>query len=220
MSKLILITGGSVGIGRATCLELSKKGYIIVFSYYKDKEEAEKTKIECEKNGAQAYYFYLNLLEDESIKKFATEVIGKFGKIDILINNAGVIYWKDLKDQTFEEITNQVRVNLEGLIKIAKIFLPYINEMIINVSSGAGKTAYAGLTTYCATKFGVRGFTQALAKELNKIKVFSLNPDMTQTRMTNFSGRPPQDVAKVILDLIEGRIKANSGDDIDVWRYL
>lgn len=221
MSKSILITGGSIGIGRHICIALAKKNYNIIFSYYKDKEEAELTKKACEEAGAQnVFYLYLNLNEDESIKKFAAEVIGKFSKIDILINNAGVISWKNLEEQSFEEITSQVRVNLEGLIKITKIFLPYIKEMIINISSGAGKTAYAGLTTYCATKFGVRGFTQALAKELTNIKVFSVNPDMTKTRMTNFSGRPPEDVAKVILDLVEGKIEANSGDDIDIWRYV
>jgi len=220
MSKTILITGGSIGIGRATCIELSKLGFTIIFSYYKDEKEARETAEKCQLVGAkEVFYQYLDLTNDDSIKKFAAEVIGKFGKIDVLVNNAGVISWKPLKEQTFEEITMQVRVNLEGLIKITKIFLPYVKEKIINISSGAGKTAYADLTTYCATKFGVRGFTQALAKEISTPLCVVVNPDMTQTRMTDFKGRPPEDVAEVIRDVILDKIKSHPGEDIDVWRY-
>lgn len=220
MSKVVLITGGSIGIGRATCFAFAKKGYNVIFSYYKDTDEAKKVEKECLNLGASGVFsYYLNLMEDDSIKKFASEVIGRYSKIDILINNAGVIAWKRLEEQSFDEITSQVRVNLEGLIKITKILLPYIKEMIINISSGAGKVGFEDLTTYCATKFGVRGFTQALAKELTNRKVVVVNPDMTQTRMTNFSGRPPEDVANIILKVAENKIKVNSGEDIDVWKY-
>lgn len=221
MSKIVLITGGSIGIGRATCFEFAKAGYRVVFSYYKDIEEARKVEEECIRYGAKdVFSYYLNLMEDDSIKKFASEVVGRFGKIDVLINNAGVIAWKRLEEQSFDEITSQVRVNLEGLIKITKIFLPYVREMIVNVSSGAGKVGFAELTAYCATKFGVRGFTQALAKELDNIKVVVVNPDMTRTRMTNFSGRPPEEVAKVIFNVVENKIRVSSGEDVDVWRYV
>ncbi len=220
MSKIVLITGGSIGIGRATCIELSKLGFTIIFSYYKDEEEAKLTAEKCQLAGAkEVFYHYLDLTNDDSIKKFAADVVGKYGKIDVLVNNAGVIAWKPLKEQSFEEITMQLRVNLEGLIKITKILLPYVKEKIINISSGAGKTAFADLTTYCATKFGVRGFTQALAKEISNPVCIVVNPDMTQTRMTDFRGRPPEDVAEVIRDVITDKIKVYPGEDIDVWKY-
>ncbi|MEN2997537.1 MAG: SDR family oxidoreductase [Brevinematia bacterium] len=221
MPKTVLITGGNIGIGKATCLAFSKAGYNIVFSYYKDEEEAKETEKECLSLGAKnVFSYYLNLTEDSSIKKFSAEVVSRFKQIDILINNAGVLAWKRLEQQSFEEISFQVRVNLEGLIKLTKILLPYVKEMIINVSSGAGKTGFADLTTYCATKFGVRGFTQALAKEVTNIKVFVVNPDMTRTRMTNFVGRPPEEVADVIFRVAENKIKVSSGEDVDVWKYV
>ncbi|MCX8029187.1 MAG: SDR family oxidoreductase [Brevinematales bacterium] len=220
MSKVVLVTGGSIGIGRAICLRFAKSGYNVVFSYYKDAEEAERVKRDCIDLGAKSvFFYYLNLVDDNSIKKFVAEVIGRYSRIDILVNNAGVIAWKKLEDQTFDEIALQVRVNLEGLIKITKILLPYVKDKIINISSGAGKTGFSELTTYCATKFGVRGFTQAIAKELHNIKVISVNPDMTQTRMTNFVGRPPEDVAEIVFKVAENIINVSSGDDVDVWKF-
>ena len=93
--------------------------------------------------------------------------------------------------------------------------------VIINISSGAGKQGYSDLTTYCATKFGVRGFTQALAQELpENIKVYSVNPGMTSTQMTNFQGINPRKVADLIVRTIEGRLNIMSGGDVDVWEFI
>jgi 3-oxoacyl-[acyl-carrier protein] reductase len=129
------------------------------------------------------------------------------------------VTWKPLKKQSPGDIENQIRTNLEGLIKMTRRCLPHVKEMIINIASGAGKTGFADLTTYCATKFGVRGFTQSLAEEVTKIKIYSVNPDMTATRMTNFEGRPPEQVARVVLNTAKGMYKVQSGSDIDVWEY-
>ncbi len=147
-------------------------------------------------------------------------IVKKFSKINVLINNAGVVFWKELLEQEDEEIENQIRTNLEGLIKVTKYCLPYVKEMIINISSGAGKTGHATLTTYCATKFGVRGFTQALARELKEIKVYSVNPGRTKTRMTDFSGDSPEKVAEIIFNTALGNYKIPSGGDVDVWDLL
>lgn len=155
----------------------------------------------------------------KSIRQVVDQTIKKFGKISILVNNAGTIAWKLLEKQNLDEIENQVRTNLEGLIKMTKICLPHLEDTIINISSGAGKSGYAELTTYCATKFGVRGFTQALAEEV-PFKVYSVNPDTTKTRMTNFRGRPPEQVAEVILNAAKGKYGVPSGSDIDVWEVV
>lgn len=218
--KVVLITGSSVGIGRATAYEFSKEGSKVIITYYRDKDEAIKTKEECYKFGAkEVSVFYLNLTENESIIKLHSEVIKKYGGVDILINNAGVVAWKPLKEQTFEEIESQIRVNLEGLIKITKIFLPNVRDCIINIGSGAGKSPFSNLTTYCATKYGLRGFTQSLALEEPKLRIYTVNPGMTATRMTNYQGVPPEYVAKVILNTAKGVYKVPSGSDIDVWEY-
>ncbi len=92
--------------------------------------------------------------------------------------------------------------------------------MIINIASGAGQTGYADLTTYCATKFGVRGFTQALAKEVSNIRIYAVCPDMTATRMSNFEGRPPEDVARIIFNTAKGKYKVPHGGDINIWDHL
>ena len=93
--------------------------------------------------------------------------------------------------------------------------------MIINIASAAGKNAYAGLTTYCATKFAVRGFTQALSKELpSGIKIYSVNPGLTATKMTNYQGVNPRKVAEVILKAAEEKFNVENGGDVDVWKYV
>ena len=218
--KVVLITGSSVGIGRYTAYEFAKAGARLVITYYKDREEGEKTKFRCLELGAEdVSLLYLNLMDNESIVRCVQETAKRYGRIDILINNAGVLAWKPLREQSFEEIEEQMRVNLEGLIKITKVALPYVKEMVINIGSGAGKTGFAELTTYCATKFGVRGFTQALAQE-ESIKVYAVNPGMTATRMTNFVGADPERVARVIFRVANGEIRKPSGSDVDVWEYL
>ncbi len=219
-NKVVLITGSSIGIGRYTAYEFAKEGSKVVITYYKDKEETLKTYNTCLELGMpEGLVLYLNLMDNGSIVKCVNEVLDRFGYIDILINNAGVLAWKPLREQSFEEIEAQIRVNLEGLIKMTKVALPHIREMIINIGSGAGKTGFPELTTYCATKFGVRGFTQSLAQEETDIKVYTVNPGMTATRMTGYKGVSPSIAAKVILNTAKGIYRKPSGSDIDVWEY-
>lgn len=219
-NEVVLITGSSLGIGRETAFKFAKEGCKVIITYYKDKKEGEETAKKCLDLGAsEVLLLQLNVMDNSSIKNCVKTVIGRFGRIDILVNNAGIVNWKNFEKQTFEDIENEVRTNLEGLIKMTKECLPHIKEMIINISSGAGKSAFAGLSTYCATKFGVRGFTQALSQELKSIKVFSVNPGATATRMNDFHGIPPEKVAEVILKAAKGEIKPDSHNDIDIWDY-
>lgn len=221
--KIVFITGSSIGIGRETAYQFAKAGWKIVITYYKDENEAKKTAEKCKEHGArEVLVVKLNVMDNNSILKAIKEIVKKFNGIDVLINNAGVVVWKELLEQDDNEIENQVRTNLEGLIKITKYCLPYVREVIINISSGAGKTGYSTLTTYCATKFGVRGFTQALANELSsrRVKVYSVNPGMTKTRMTNFRGVEPEKVAEIIFNAALGKYNVPSGGDVDVWRLL
>ena len=220
-NKVVLITGSSIGIGKATAFEFAKEGSKVVITYNKDKEEAEQTRLKCTTLGASdTLLLHLDLTDNQSIIYTVEKTIQKFGQIDILINNAGVLAWKPLREQSFEEIEAQVRVNLEGLIKITKISLPYLTDCIINISSGAGKSPFPELTTYCATKYGVRGFTQSLALEEESLRIYSVNPGMTATRMTNYIGVPPEKVAKVILNTAKGLYNIPSGGDVDVWELV
>lgn len=218
--KVVLITGASLGIGRETAFKFANEECNVIVTYYKDKKEGKETAEKClELGAANLLLLQLNVMDNSSIKNCVRKTIAKFGHIDILINNAGIVVWKSLKEQSFEDIENEARTNLEGLIKMTRECLPHIKEAIINISSGAGKSAYAGLSTYCATKFGIRGFTQALARELRGIRVISVNPGSTATRMTGYSGTKPEKVAEIILMAAKGEIKPDSSRDIDVWDY-
>ncbi len=219
--KVVLITGSSEGIGRETAYLFAKEKTKIIITYCNHKKEAQAVEKKCKELGAaDILILQLDVMDNKSIQETVKKVVQKFGKIDILINNAGTLELKYLKDQTFSEIERQIRTNLEGLIKMTRECLPYIKETIINIASGAGKTAYDELSTYCATKYGVRGFTQSIAIEHPKLKIYSVNPGMTATRMTNFKGKPPQKVAEVILNTAKHKYKVKPDRDVDVWDYL
>ena len=217
--KVVLITGASIGIGSETAKLFSKEKCKLVLTYYKDKEEAEKTAAECRKHGAEVFVLYLDVVDNTSIADCVKKTLERFQHVDILINNAAVIASKPLLKQTNEEIELQIRTNLEGLIKLTKAALPHIKETLINIASQAGITAYEELTTYCATKFGVRGFTQGIAKEHPGLFIVNVNPGLTATRMTNFEGVPPLKVAEVILKTAQRAYPVQSGGDVNVWEH-
>ena len=222
--KIVLITGSSQGIGKETAIQFAKERAKVIIIYNTNKKKGEETLKECKKL-TDCLIIQLNITDLNSIKDCVEKVIDKFGAIDILINNAGVVVWKNFAEQSEKEIENQIDTNLTGLIKMTRAVLPYMkgqNEgIIINISSMAGKEAYEEITVYCATKFGVRVFTQSLAKELPKgIRVYCINPGMTATQMTNYQGMPPKKVAEVIVKIAKEVLGKKSGEDIDVENYL
>jgi NAD(P)-dependent dehydrogenase (short-subunit alcohol dehydrogenase family) len=219
-NKVILITGSSNGIGRETAFKFATEKAKLVLTYCSDRLGGQKTEKRCKELGAsETLLVRLDLRDNKSIADTVDRVIKTFGKIDVLINNAGVAVWKSLQEQNLTDIENQLRTNLEGLIKMTWACLPYVEDMIINIASGAGQTGFAELTAYCATKFGVRGFTQALAQEVSKPKIYAVNPDMTKTRMSSFRGRPAEEVAQFVLNTAKGKYRKSSGSDINVWDY-
>lgn len=220
-NSVVLITGASNGIGKATALAFAREGAIIIVTYYNDRKNANETEKLCKGNGAKDVFVQpLNVMDEASQAACVRNVLKRFGRIEVLVNNAGVAVWKPLAKQSSAEVKEQVRTNLEGLITMTKTALPYVRKVIINIASGAGITAYAGLSTYCATKFGVRGFTQALSQELDQVKVYSVNPGMTATRMTNFRGVPANRVADVIVNTAKGVDNLPSGSDVNVWELI
>lgn len=220
MPRTVIITGASKGIGEQLAYWFAKENAAMVLCYHDDGTSAEEIAKRCLAQGAtKASPFQLDVRDARGIAKFASQMEKEFAPIDILINNAGVAVWKQLREQSAEEIENQLRTNLEGPIKLTAALIPHIREAIVNVASGAGKTAYSGIVPYCATKFGLRGFTQGLARE-HKVRVLTVNPGMTATRMTGGRGDDPKDVARAIYDAAVGTIKPDSNLDVDAWEYL
>jgi len=218
--KTVLITGSSIGIGAATAKEFAKAKANVIITYQSDKKEAQKVAADCEKLGAAVLVLQLDVTDLKSIKTCVSDAVKKFKKIDILINNAGIIVWKNFCEQTPAEIAAQVNVNLTGLMHMTLLALPHVTDTIINIASMAGKHPHATIGPYCATKYGVRGFTQTLAVEEKKLKIYSVNPGMTATRMTDFEGVAPEKVAKIILNTAAGKYKLHSGSEVDVPNYL
>jgi len=219
--QIVFITGSSSGIGRETAFRFAREGAKLVLSYNRGGIRGEKAEKQCRELGAEdALLIQLDAMDGRSIRNAFKKVRKKYGGVDFLINNAGTGVFLPFKDQTIKDIERQIRTNLEGLIKITGTFLPIIRKGIVNIASAAGKTAYAEMSTYCGTKFGVRGFTQALSQELPRLKIFCVNPDLTATRLTDYEGRPPSEVAEVIFRAVSGKIKVARGGDVDVWKVI
>jgi NAD(P)-dependent dehydrogenase (short-subunit alcohol dehydrogenase family) len=217
-NRVILITGASSGIGRAMALRFAGEGARLVLTYHRKEKEAQETGERCERLGAGGVMLLrLDVARDGEIAVVRDRVTTVYGAVDALINNAGTAVVKKVKDHTFADIKVQIRTNLEGLIKVTRVFIPLVREMIMNVGSALGKEAMGNYAVYCATKFGVRGFTQALAQELPHLRVCCLNPDLTATPLTGFQGRAPEAVADVAYRLLSGQIHCGNGGDVDVW---
>ena len=221
-NKIALITGASSGIGKETAIAFAKEGSKVVVTY--NTTSGDKTLEKCKKH-SETILLKLDVTDLSSIQDVVKKVIQEFGNIDILVNNAGVLEWKKFEKQTQDEIARQVAVNLTGLMQMTKEAMPTLvkqkEAMIINIASVVSKHAYAELTPYCATKFGVRGFTQGLALELPKhVKVYNVNPGLTSTQMTGFSGVAAEEVAKIIIKTAKESVGKQSGDDIDVPEFL
>ncbi len=222
--KVVLITGSSTGIGKETALALAKAGARVVVTYHATQQEGEEVQKECEKY-SPALLIHLNVMDTKSIQESVDVVIAQFGRIDILINNAGCFVYKSLEKQTTEEIERQLQVNLGGTILMTSACLSYLKKqsdaVIINVASVLSKQSIVQGTVYCASKFGVRGFTQALALELPKnIRIYCVNPGLTATKMTGFQGIPASQAADVILATAQEQLGKKSGEDVDVRDFV
>jgi len=222
--KTVLVTGSSSGIGRETALQLAREKCRVILTYFQGEAAGEKVLKECLKHGEAALY-QLDVRDEKSIRRLVKSVTDGFSHLDILINVAGVVSDKPLIEQSAEDTANQVGVNLLGLINVTRSFLPILyrrkDAVIVNIASGLAKEVMPELTVYCATKWGVRGFTRAIALELpGSVRVYCVNPGMTATRMTDYRGADPADVAKIIVRTAAEKLRKKSGDDVDVWRYI
>lgn len=219
--QIILITGSSSGIGRETAYRFAKSGARLVLTYYKGKTRGEAAEKRCMRLGAaDTLLLCLDVVDNESVAAAVRKVKRKYGALDFLINNAGVGAFIPFQEQTAKDIERQIRTNLEGLMKVARAFLPHVRKGIINIASAAGQTVYEEMSVYCGSKFGVRGFTQALALEYPRLRICCVNPDMTATRLSGYQGRPPHEVAEVIYRASSDQVGCKRGGDVDVWEVM
>lgn len=220
--KVVLITGTSSGIGREVALILADRKANLILTYNKNRRGGEEVFDECSKK-TKCLLVKLDIQKKESINEALKKIRRHFGKIDILMNNAAVIYRKLFMEQTIDEIEQQVMINLLGGMRMTRLAIPYLKRkaLILNMGSLKSRYPFKKVVSYCASKFGVRGFTQSLALELPKeTQICLFNPNQTATRMGEFKGDNPKDVAGVIVKVMERKIKFKKGADIDARDYL
>ena len=221
--KVALITGSSKGIGRATAIAFSRKGCRVVVTYASSEADAEETLRLCQGEGH--YATRLDLRNDANIRHVVEEAAERMGGIHVLVNNAGIIQRRSFLEQSLEDIRRQIAVNLIGPIGMTQAALPYlmrqVDALILNVAGVGSKKAFPGAPICIASKFGLRGFTQALALELPPhVRTYCVNPGRTSTQMTGYTGASPDQVAEIIVRAAEETLGKRSGDDVDVKEYL
>ena len=180
-NKVALITGGDSGLGRACSIAYIKEGAKVVIVYLNETKDALDTKKYINSLGGECLLIKSDIRNHENCKRIVEEVIKKYGKIDILVNNSGVQYQQDkLENITDEQFDQTMKVNIYGMFYLTKESLPYMKEgsSIINLSS---VTAFYGdpqLIDYVTTKGAIVGFTRALARNLalKKIRVNAIAP--------------------------------------------
>lgn len=186
-SKIILVTGASRGIGRAIAEELSKEN-IVIANYNKSEESAKR----LQEQNENIDIFKADVSNRAEVKKMIDYIIEKYGKIDVLVNNAGIDQEKMFQDITDEDWDNIIKVNLYSVFCTTQETLKYMleakNGCIINISSIYGINGGSCATAYSATKAGIDGITKSLAKELgpSNIRVNSVAPGCINTDMNSY----------------------------------
>lgn len=205
MDKVAMITGATRGIGKQIALTLANEGYNIVLNYRTENDELKQLKNEIESKKVKCLTVQGDVTNFEDCKQMIESAIKEFGKIDVLVNNAGIT--KDMllarmKEEDFKQV---IDVNLVGTFNMTKNVISYMmkarNGRIINISSVVGIAGNAGQTNYSASKAGIIGFTKSLAKEIasRNILVNAVAPGFIETNMTDvLKDDVKQEIAKNI----------------------
>lgn len=182
MKKVIVITGGSDGLGKTLTSFLSKDNDVIILATNEDKLKGVANENNCE-------YKVCDVKDYTLVESTIEDIINKFGKIDVLINNAGLWIQEELDYNDSDRIHSVVDVNLLGVINCSKAVIPFMKQnktgLIININSQAGINHKAERVVYNATKWGVTGFSKSLQDEVAKygIRVTNVMPGMMKTDM-------------------------------------
>ncbi len=182
MSRIIVITGGSDGLGRTLTENLAKDNKVIIIATNEEKLKEVAKANNCD-------YFVCDVSNYYEVDEVVNDILSTYNKIDVLINNAGLWIQEELDQNDPDRIEEVIKVNLLGVINVSKAVIPAMKEnnegLIINVNSQAGINYKEERTVYNASKWGVTGFSKSLQPELAKygIRVTDLMPGMMKTDM-------------------------------------
>lgn len=220
LTRCALVTGGSRGIGRAVCLELARAGFAIAVNYAGNQQAAQETAEACRALGVKAEIFAADVSLPEECARLFEEVLAAFGRVDVLVNNAGVTRDNLILRLSEEDFDKVLDTNLKGAFFCCKAAArPMMKQRfgrIINLTSVVGLRGNPGQTNYSASKAGLIGLTKSLAKELasrgitaNAVAPGFIDTDMTRAmpeaakaamNSTIPLGRPgqPEEVARAV----------------------
>jgi len=189
--KVCLITGGSRGIGESIVRHFVEEGAKVAFTYRSSADSSNKIVAECEANGASIKAYQSDASDFAASEKLVADVIADFGKIDVLINNAGITMDTLMLRMTEEHWDKVMEVNLKSVFNLTKqVIKPMLRNRggsIINMSSVVGVFGNAGQANYAASKAGVIGFSKSIAKEIGSrgIRCNAIAPGFIETDMTH-----------------------------------
>ena len=188
-NKVALITGGTRGIGKAIAKKFAENGYNLVINYVSENTNLEKLKNDINSKN-EILFVRANVGDFESSEELVKQAVEKFGKIDVLVNNAGITRDNLIMRMKEEDFDNVININLKGTFNVTKNVVPYMmkkrNGKIVNISSVVGVSGNAGQCNYAASKAGIIGFTKSIAKELASRNILAncVAPGFIDTDMT------------------------------------
>ena len=206
-NKVALITGGGRGIGKAVALAYARQGAALALCA-RTGAELDQTCQEIRSLNAECVIWTCDVSLEEPVKELVANVTRKFGRIDVLVNNAGVMTRPvSITELDVKKWDYTIAVNLRGPFLVTRAVLPIMlkkkSGSIINVSSMIGRSAYANFIAYATSKWGLEGFTQTLAVEVksNNIRVNSVDPGYVATKLTGYAGSKPESITDVFVYL-------------------
>jgi NAD(P)-dependent dehydrogenase (short-subunit alcohol dehydrogenase family) len=216
-NKVALITGGSRGIGKAIAAAFARAGAKLALCA-RSADELQQTVAELRAMQAEVEGWTCDVTMEASVKNFVHGAQTTFGRIDVLVNNAGVMTRPaPMVELEVKKWDYTIAVNLRGPFLVTQAVLPSMlkqkNGSIINVSSTIGRGAYPNFVAYAVSKWGLEGFTQTLAAELGsgRIRVNSVEPGYVATKLTGYRGSKPESVTDVFVYLASDESKAVTG---------
>jgi NAD(P)-dependent dehydrogenase (short-subunit alcohol dehydrogenase family) len=232
--KVSVITGAGNGLGRAVSLAFAAEGALVI-AVSLHGEELEEVQRTAKADGLSLEMIAADVGDPVQTKDVADGVLDRYGRVDVLVNNAGIIYIKPIEETTPDEWDRLLNTNLRGPFLYCRAFVPAMKQqrdgIIINVSSQSGVKGFVGEAAYCPSKFGLEGLTQTLALELApwNIRVLTVHPGIgmrTPMSMSTYDEearriwRDPAEIAPGFVNLAASADLVQSGRRFSAWHIV
>ena len=228
--KVAIVTGGGRGIGREIALLFASEGAKVVVSA-RTIEQVDNVVEQIVADGGEAFGIAMDVSQEKDVQKMVAQTLAKFGKIHILVNNAGILRSSPIVAVDSEEWRRVIEINLLGTFYCTKAVVPTLIEQgwgrVINIASRSGKIGHPFVSAYCASKHGVVGLTKSLAEELvllnitvNAICPGLVDTDMVPETVKEQAGKTiikPRQIAELALYLATDEASAINGEAINIY---